>query len=498
MRVVLDKFCPKFAGWEINTPYRPIFACTDGSGIFRSMDNGFTWLPFNSGFSTTGSLVAAKCAFNDMEEGVAIVNSRLYSHTGVPGEPWKLAIVEDPTIGVDDPKHDQLLDGVFGRYVTVDSLGMDGAFYLLTSRVLGSGGDAVGRSWLYTSEWYTSPTKGKVLRFAASTPVHDDTDYDHYAIDMDASGGFPYIITSRYSADVPPPPPYPEDFPIGGGTYSIQKTASVYSRGGTLPDGILPTYVTRWLNRTQSVVQDDYGLHEWIGFPTVALESGTETPLSIFDPSTRFALRCTYYFGTKHPSPYEISKDYNFVKVGLIWGLANSINDAETGIRRLFIDAWPNPNLNYADAPTPLHSHGSYIISRNVQTSFFTGGDFSKITKTFTFSREVTDQILFNHAFLAVTPYYEFAKIYQGTVYHMIHLYKQKTYVKNGAAAFYPYNIDNPAPNTEYPLLRQADSVSADIEFMGNSVTYEDYTSSPYGYYNFPILLNGGIFYRVL
>lgn len=193
MQITLDEFCPKFAGWELSQLTYPLYAGTFKHGIYRSPDNGVTWIDFNVGLPV-GDKYVRKMAYNYLDEGMAIVNGNLYHSDGTG---WTAITLPVPVNSAGDtPAPTSSVP------VGVDSLGA-GTFNVLTTATYdhayqGSGLPLKNRSWLYTST-----NGGLTPADWTSEAVHDNTDYNYYGLDVNSKNGFPYILVNNPSDPIP-------------------------------------------------------------------------------------------------------------------------------------------------------------------------------------------------------------------------------------------------------------------------------------------------------
>lgn len=212
MHVGLDEFCPKFAGWELSSPSYPLYAGTTKHGIYRSTDNGVTWAAFNEGLPE-GNKYVTKMAYNYFDEGIAIVNNRVYFSNGLV---WQECSLPSPVNSAGDTPSPTGC----GLPIGVDSIG-EGSFYVLTTQNLAPSGTVYtrNRTWLYScingglqpADW-------------ESSAVHDDLDYDYWGVDVNSKNGYPYILVNKNSDP---------NFYLSGTKFQIGGSLAI-SRGETI------------------------------------------------------------------------------------------------------------------------------------------------------------------------------------------------------------------------------------------------------------------------
>jgi len=142
MQVTIGERCPRISGWA-KGPTKA-YAGTTEYGVYRSLDNGLTWSAFNSGLPT-GSKHVTRLAFNSFEEGMAIVNNRVwyvndFNSSGSWVEKFPPTLITGGSIPF------------LVRNVAIDATGSIGAFDLLQTGCVSSGSFTSGSSETDTSD----------------------------------------------------------------------------------------------------------------------------------------------------------------------------------------------------------------------------------------------------------------------------------------------------------------------------------------------------------
>lgn len=189
MNVTLNEFCPKFAGWALETPPYAVYAGTNKYGVYKSFDRGTNWIAYNEGLPIYIQNVR-KIAADETDQVMAIVNGALYKRT--PSTVWTAVTLPTPiNSSNDDPRLS------YNNLVTVDNeYGAFGNFSVLASfgdhPVYSSGivqGTVRNRTWVYNTNDFGGTW--------TSTQVHDQDDYNFYGVAMSNKYSTPNILCNK-------------------------------------------------------------------------------------------------------------------------------------------------------------------------------------------------------------------------------------------------------------------------------------------------------------
>lgn len=170
MQVTTGERCPRIAGWSKLSP--KVYAGTEEDGVYRSTDAGRTWTPFNAGLPT-GDKYVTRLAFNSFEEGMSIVNGRIWVVDDFNSSGSWVEVIPPATSS--SGSYPQI-----SWYAAVDATGGTKEFDILKVGVVSSGSLTSGSVGFYADGYYRTwnmhynASSGSTVEWTI-TPIEDTT-----------------------------------------------------------------------------------------------------------------------------------------------------------------------------------------------------------------------------------------------------------------------------------------------------------------------------------
>ena len=170
MQVTTGERCPRIAGWSKLSP--KVYAGTEEHGVYRSTDAGQTWTAFNAGLPS-GDKYVTRLAFNSFEEGMSIVNGRIWVVDDFNSSGSWVEVIPPATSS--SGSYPQI-----SWYAAVDATGGTKEFDILKVGIVSSGSTTSGSFDFYADGYYRTwnmhynASSGSTVEWTI-TPVEDTT-----------------------------------------------------------------------------------------------------------------------------------------------------------------------------------------------------------------------------------------------------------------------------------------------------------------------------------